>query len=71
MVPTFNKRAELTRDAKTMYKVADNNDDHLDDFECHRKDFGPKRMIEDQEHVRKCISLCKVYKQFERTSQEL
>jgi hypothetical protein len=68
---TFNERLQLTRDAKTMYKVADNQDDNDDEHECAHKDYGPKRMKEDQEYVRKLINLFKVYNQFDRTSPDL
>jgi hypothetical protein len=65
---TFNKKAQQTRDAKTMYKVADNQNDNDNEHECAHKDSGPKRMKEDQEYVRKFINLFNVYNPFDRTS---
>ena len=38
---TFNERAQLTKDAKTMYKVATCNNQHDNEYECAHKDFGP------------------------------
>jgi hypothetical protein len=68
MGSNIQREAQLTRDAKTMFKVADNEDDN---DECAHKDFGPKKRKKDQEYVQKLNNLSKVYNPFDRTSPDL